>query len=178
MAEACVSTRRAWTATMAHRFCWRCSRGIWRGALIVAVGSVGCGSDERRETTTDSATGTVSAVDTVVPQPVHWQPARLDTLLHAQGFQATRVPLRTRNPFVNVPAASYRVGEAELDVYFFADPVAAARGIGKVAPRRGGPVTTFTSNNMLVVVRSPNADLRRRIRVVLTDPEVEGTLTP
>jgi hypothetical protein len=74
-------------------------------------------------------------------------------------------------------AAAALLLEAELDAYFFADPVAAARGIRSVAPR-SGPVTTFTSNNMLVVVRSPNADLRRRIRVVLTDPEVKGTLTP
>lgn len=121
--------------------------------------------------------GAVATVDTVEPQPVPWEPERLDTLLRAEGFEPTRVPSSTRNPFVNVPATSYRLREAELDAYFFADPVAAARGIGKVAPR-GGPVTTFTSNNMLVVVRSPNTDLRRRIRVVLTDPEVKGTLTP
>jgi hypothetical protein len=146
-------------------------------ALTLFVGVAACGSGERRGATTDSATGTVSAVDTVEPQPVHWEPERLETLLHAQGFTPTPVPLPTRNPFVNVPASSYRLGEAELDAYFFADPVAAARGIGKVAPR-SGPVTTFTSNNMVVVVRSLNTDLRRRIRVVLTDPEVKGTLTP
>jgi hypothetical protein len=164
---------------MARRPPSRGGPGTWHGAaLTMLVGLAACGTGERRGATTDSATGTVAAVDTVFPQPVHWEPARVDTVLHAQGLKPTRVPLLTRNPFVNVPAASYRLGEAELDAYFFADPVAAARGIGKVAPRSGGPVTTFTSNNMLVVVRSPNTDLRRRIRVVLTDPEVKGTLTP
>jgi hypothetical protein len=66
---------------------------------------------------------------------------------------------------------------AELDAYFFGDPVAAARGISQVAPR-GGAASAFTSNNMVVVVRSKSATLRERIRRLLTSPEVKGTLEP
>jgi hypothetical protein len=78
---------------------------------------------------------------------------------------------------VNVPAVSYRIDNAELDAYFFGDPVAAARGVSQAAPR-GGAASAVTSNNMVVVVRSKSAELRERIRRVLTDPEVKGTLTP
>jgi hypothetical protein len=69
------------------------------------------------------------------------------------------------------------IDNAELDAVFFGDPVAAARGINEVAPR-GGAATAFTSNNMVVVVRSRSAELRERIRRLLTDPEVKGTLSP
>jgi hypothetical protein len=107
---------------------------------------------------------------------VRWEPARLDTLLHAKGFNPVPVPLPTRNPFVNVPAMSYRIDNAERDAYFFADPVAAARDITQVAPR-GGAASAFTSNNMVVVVRSKSSELRERFRRLLTDPEVKGTLS-
>ena len=83
----------------------------------------------------------------------------------------------TRNPFVNRPAVAYRIDNAELDAYFFADPVAAARGLSQVTPRDSA-ATAFTSNNVAVVVRARSAELRERIKRVLTDPAVKGTLTP
>ncbi len=89
----------------------------------------------------------------------------------------TVAPLPRRNPFANVPAVSYRVDGAEVDAYFFADPVAAARGITQVI--QPDPETTaFTSNNMVVVVCARSAELREQLRRVLTDPEVNGTLSP
>jgi hypothetical protein len=87
------------------------------------------------------------------------------------------VPIaRGRDPFTKVPAAAYRIGEATVRTYFFADPVGAARGMSRVV-RRGDTTTVFTSNNMLVVVRAKDAALRQRIRRTLTDPEIEGMLS-
>jgi hypothetical protein len=71
---------------------------------------------------------------------------------------------------------SYRIDNAELDAYVFADPVAAARGITQVAPRVGRRVRSRPTT--WVVVRSKSAELRERIRRLLTDPEVKGTLSP
>lgn len=154
------------------------ARPAWRYALAGLLGALACGVGDRgADSPADSASGALPPPDTVEPQPVQWEPARVDTLLRAKGFNPALVPLPTRNPFVNVPAVSYRIDNAELDAYFFGDPVAAARGIGRVAPRSGA-VIAFTSNNMVVVVRSRSAELRERIRRVLTDPEVKGTLSP
>lgn len=154
------------------------ARGLYSYGLAVVVGAIACdGGDRRTDSTAGSASNALVSVDTVEPQPVQWEPARLDTLLRAKGYRPGLVPLPARNPFVNVPAVSYRLDDAELDAYFFGDPVAAARGIGRVAPRAGA-VTTFTSNNMLIVVRSKDEELRERIRRLLTDSEVKGTLTP
>lgn len=154
------------------------ARGVWRYGLAGLLGALACsGGDRRADSTADSASGALPPPDTVEAQPVQWEPARLDTLLRAEGFNPVLVPLPTRNPFVNVPAVSYRIDNAELDAYFFGDPVAAARGIAEVAPR-GGAASAFTSNNMVAVVRSKSTELRERIRRVLTDPEVKGTLSP
>jgi hypothetical protein len=151
------------------------ARGYALVGLLGALAS-GCGG-RGADSTADSARGALPPPDTVPPQPVQWEPAKLDTLLHAEGFNPVVVPLPTRNPFVRVPAASYRLDNAELDAYFFGDPVAAAHGISQVAPR-GGAASAFTSNNMVVVVRSKSATLRERIRRLLTNPEVTGTLEP
>jgi hypothetical protein len=154
------------------------ARSVWRYGFAALLGALACGGGDRRaDRVAGSAGGALPPPDTVPPQPVQWEPARLDTLLHAEGFNPVLVPLPTRNPFANVPAASYRMDNAELDAYFFGDPVAAARGISEVGPR-GGAASAFTSNNMVVVVRSKSAALRERIRRVLTDPEVKGTLSP
>jgi hypothetical protein len=49
--------------------------------------------------------------------------------------------------------------------------------VSQVTPRDPA-ATAFTSNNMVVVGRARSAELRERIKRVLTDPEVKGTLTP
>ena len=148
--------------------------GISRYGLAGLLGALACGRGDRRaDSAADSASAALPRPDTIPAQPVQWEATRLDTLLDAEGFNPVLVPLPTRNPFANVPAVSYRIDNAELDAYFFGDPVAAARGASTVAPT-GGDASAFTSNNMVVVVRSTSARLRERIRRLLTSPKVSG----
>jgi hypothetical protein len=110
------------------------ARSIFLYSLAGLLGALACssGGARRAESANNSATGALPPPDTIPPQPVQWEPARLDTLLHAEGF----------NPIL------------------------------------GGAASAFTSNNVVFVVRSKSAELRERIRRVLTDPEVKGTLSP
>ena len=116
--------------------------------------------------------------DTIVAQPIHWEPRLLESTLRAAGYAPVAVPHRDRQTYPDVPVAAFRVAGGEVEAFFFGDQLAAARALRRLTLPDTASTVAFTSNNMVVVARGANEAARQRIRMALTVPEARGTLTP
>ena len=147
---------------------------------LVAIGACGTGAKDRN--TSDSVPPPPPAVvtrpkDTVAGAGrLQWTLTNLEDALRNNGLN----PIRggsVRQPFLGGEGVLYQIGQADLQVYLYADAGAVARDTDPLDTTRVAPPTMQISwrmpptlivdNNMAAILLTRDAGLRRQIRAAI-----------
>ena len=150
---------------------------LWAGLLAIGA----CGTASKDRNTSDSVPPPPATVtrptDTVASTGrLQWTLTNLEKVLRKNGLNPVRGGL-VRQPFLGAEGVLYQIGQADLQVYLYADAVAVARDTdpldtARVAPPTMQiswrmPPTLIVDNNMAAILLTRDAELRRKIRAAL-----------
>ena len=147
---------------------------------LAAIGACGTGSKDRN--TNDSVPPSPSAAVTRLKDTVagasrlQWTLTNLEEALRKNGLNPVRGG-SVRQPFLGGEGVLYQMGQADLQVYLYADAGAAARDTDPLDTTRVAPPTMQISwrlpptlivdNNMAAILLTRDAGLRRQIRAAI-----------
>lgn len=170
------------------------SRRLYRFAAIIAAIAAACddsssvrgdpkGSGQHPDAVPRQPAGRAPA-ETVAAYPFRWDVARVRGALETAGLKVQDLG-RVRQPFMSVNGTTFRIGEAELQVFVYGDVGAMTRDVMRLDTVRVSPPTMMinwrsrpslvTKNNLAAIILTDDEALRSRICAALT---VEPHATP
>lgn len=117
-------------------------------------------------------------LDTRMRPATNWDSASVEKRLESAGLAPVRVAGPVRHPFMSVTGRAYHLGEAELQVFVYADSAAVARDVQRLDTATVAPPgqrtewrtkpTLIISNNLAAILLSRNERQIERVQLALT----------